>query len=156
MSTIMEQISALPAEVGEELPPVEHDITQDVIDRNASASLDFNPVHTDPEWAERAQVFGTPKTVAHGMFTMGLMCSVVSRAWYADGAQIFHIESKFVKPVEVGQRLRCNGFVKEVHPRGDAGFVVVALDALNREGETVAVALAKVGFPARDSSASTS
>lgn len=149
MSTVMEQVKAVPAEVGEELPAVEHHITQEVIDRNASASLDFNPVHTDPEWCARAQVFGTPKTVAHGMFTMGLMCSVVSRAWYGNGAQIFHVESKFVKPVEEGQRLRCTGFVKEVHPRHDGGFVVVSLKAKNQEDETVAVALAKVRFDSR-------
>ena len=59
--------------IGDEFPSITVEVTQDVIDVAALAHLDFNPVHTDIDWAERAQVFGTPKTVAHGMFTMSGM-----------------------------------------------------------------------------------
>jgi acyl dehydratase len=105
-------------ELGQQLPAVQHEVTQEVIDRAALAHLDFNPVHTNLEWSERAQPFGTPKTVAHGMFTMSLMASVIHRAWHAQGAVIRRMDSKFTKPVPVGQTVRCEGSVTELHPAG--------------------------------------
>jgi acyl dehydratase len=135
-------------EVGFRLPPVIQEVTQEVIDRNAVASLDYNPVHTDVEWCQRAQVFGTEKTVGHGMFTMSLMASVVSREWYSEGAWIQRMDSKFTKPVEVGRTVRCEGTVIELHPRGPGqSFVVVKLDASDSEGDTVAVGSAHVRIP---------
>ena len=88
-------------------PPVEVLVTQDVIDLAAVAHLDFNPVHTNIAWNERAQVFHMTSTAAHGMFTMSLMVSVVDRAWRHLGASIQTMESKFTKPVPVGSVTRC-------------------------------------------------
>ena len=134
--------------IGLQLPVVEQEVTQEVIDHNAVASLDYNPVHTDIEWCVRAQVFGTPKTVGHGMFTMGTMAAVISRQWFEAGAWITSMESKFTKPVEVGRSIRCEGTVIELHPR-DPGesFVVVKLTAVDSEGGTVSVATARVRIP---------
>jgi acyl dehydratase len=134
--------------LGQQLPPVEHQVTQEVIDRAALAHLDFNPVHTDVEWSERAQPFGTPKTVAHGMFTMSLMASVIHRAWQADGAVIRRMDSKFTKPVPVGQSLRCEGAVTELHPIGPGrNAVVVHVTARDRNGDVVGVGDFRVSVP---------
>jgi 3-hydroxybutyryl-CoA dehydratase len=135
-------------QLGFRLPPVIQEVTQEVIDRNAAASLDYNPVHTDVEWCRRARVFGTEKTVGHGMFTMSLMASVISREWYSEGAWIERMDSKFTKPVEVGRTIRCEGTVIEVHPRGPGrSFVVVKLNAFDGGGDTVAVGSAHVRIP---------
>ncbi len=134
--------------VNDTLPTVEHLVSQDTIDRCAVAHLDYNPVHTDVEWCKTAQVFGTSKTVAHGMFTMSLMTSVVLRAWHRAGAFVNAIDAKLTRPVEVGQTLRCDGTVIELHPRGPGqSFVVVALTAVNAQGATVGVGQAKVTVP---------
>ncbi len=134
--------------VNDTLPTVMHAVSQDTIDLCAVAHLDFNPVHTDVEWCKTAQVFGTPKTVAHGMFTMSLMTSVILRAWHGAGAFVNSIDAKLTKPVEVGQTLRCDGKVIELHPRGPGqSFVVVALTAIDTQGDTVAVAKAEVTVP---------
>lgn len=134
--------------IGQEFPAVTQHVTQAVIDRKAVASLDYNPVHTEVEWQQRAQVFGTPKTVGHGMFTMGLMASVISRAWYEDGAWIKRMETKFTKPVEVERSLRCEGTVIELHPREPGqSFVVVKLSAADDTGDVVAVCTAEVRVP---------
>ena len=37
--------------VGDELGPVQHHVTQEVIDLAAVAHLDFNPVHVNEAWA---------------------------------------------------------------------------------------------------------
>lgn len=129
-------------------PEIEHEVSQEVIDRAALAHLDFNPVHTNIDWNTRAQVFGTPRTVGHGMLTMSFMASVIDRHWRAAGARVSRMESKLVKPVQVGRRVRCSGVIRELHPRGPGqSFVVVALTATDDEGDTVAVASYSVVVP---------
>ena len=133
---------------GQMLPPVDLHVTQDAIDRYAVASLDYNPVHTDIEWCKRAQVFGMPDTVGHGMLTMSLMTSVVLNAWYRYGAWITNLEAKFTKPVPAGDTMHATGFVKEVHPLGPGrNCVLVELAAHNLAGETVGVGSARVAIP---------
>lgn len=135
-------------DLGFRLPPVEHDVTQEVIDRAAVAHLDFNPVHTNIGWAERAQVFGTPKTVAHGMFTISIMASVIHRAWAPSGAFIRRVESKLTKPVPAGQTIRADGVVTELHPAGLGGDdVVVRVEATDGDGETVGIGHFRVRIP---------
>jgi acyl dehydratase len=134
--------------INDTLPTVEHAVSQDTIDLCAVAHLDFNPVHTDAEWCRTAQVFGTPKTVCHGMFTMSLMTSVILRAWHHAGAFVNSIDAKLTRPVEVGQTLHCDGKVIELHPRGPGqSFVVVGLTAINTQGDTVCVGKAQVTVP---------
>ncbi len=135
-------------QIGDELPGVEHIVTQDVIDRYAVASLDYNPVHTNVEWCTRARVFGIPVTVGHGMFTMSLMASVVVRGIDAGKARVRSVEAKFTKPVPVGSTLRCSGKVKELHPIGPGrNFVTVELSATNPAGEVMGVGSAEVMLP---------
>jgi acyl dehydratase len=135
-------------QIGDELPGVEQVVAQDVIDRYAVASLDYNPVHTNIEWCTRAQVFGLPVTVGHGMFTMSLMASVAVRAFAGGSARIRTVEAKFTKPVPVGSTLRCSGKVKELHPIGPGrNFVTVELAAHNPAGEVMGIGTAEVLLP---------
>src|SRR3989304_3559358 len=126
--------------VGQMPPPVDPVIREDVIDRYAVASLDYNPVHTNIEWCKRAQVFGIPETVGHGMLTMSLMSAVILRAWYGYGAWITTLDAKFVKPVPAGDTIHATGYVKELHPLGPGrNCALVDLAAHNLAGETVGV-----------------
>lgn len=135
-------------QIGDELPPVEQVVSQDVIDRYAVASLDYNPVHTNIEWCTRALVFGIPSTVGHGMYTMSLMASVVVRGFGAGFTRVRSIDAKFTKPVAVGTLLRCTGKVKELHPIGPGrNFVRVELSALNGAGDVMGVGAADVLLP---------
>jgi len=134
--------------IGDELPVVEHFVSQDVIDAYAVSSLDYNPVHTNVDWCTRAQVFGMPCTVGHGMFTMSLMSSVVVRAWGAAHARVRSIEVKFTKPVPVGTQLRCSGKVKELHPIAPGkNFAVVELSMRDPADNVMSVGSAQVMLP---------
>jgi len=135
-------------EVGDELPAIVRTCTQEDIWRNAAGSLDFNPVHTDPEWCKTAQPFGIPQTVAHGMMTMSAMASVLSDWAYPVQGNIRSIDSKLVKPVPAGSTVRCTGIVSSKHWIGPGrNFVVVDLKAENQDGDTVAVAEANLVLP---------
>jgi len=135
-------------QVGDKLPTIVRPVTQEIIWKNAVASLDYNPVHIDPEWVKTAQPFGIPVTVCHGMMTMSYMASVISDWCYNVMGKIMRMESKFVKPVPAGWTITCNGVVTEKHLISpNSNYVVVELTAANQHGETVAVAKAEVMFP---------
>lgn len=133
--------------LGDRLPPVNVEITQEVIDRNAVASLDYNPVHTNLAWCRTKSPFGLGKPVSHGMLTMSTMASVVTGWCYESGASIGLLEAKLTKPVPVGDRVTASGEVKELHPLGPGrNQVVVTLEARNGAGDLVATGSARVDF----------
>lgn len=147
MSTYTPYSELWGVQVGEQLPPITQAITQEFIDRYAAASLDFNPVHIDPDWSARAQVFGRPETVLHGMAQMSLLCSLVLRAWGA-ATQITHVEGKFTKPIFVGETITFTGVVTEVHPLGEGrDHLVVATTATDSGGDVVGVTTLSVHKP---------
>jgi acyl dehydratase len=57
-------------EVGDEAPPISHELTRSDLVRYAGASGDHNPMHTvEPD----AVAAGLPSVFGHGMFSMGLL-----------------------------------------------------------------------------------
>ncbi len=72
---------------GDVLPEVRQMVNQEVIWQHAAGSMDYNPVHNNPEWCKTAQVFGLPVTVMHGNQTMSLMCKVVTNWAYPSGGR---------------------------------------------------------------------
>lgn len=133
--------------VGMQLAGFTQYVSQEFIDRYAVASLDLNPVHIDPEWASRAQVFGKPETVLHGMATMSLMAAIVTRNWGAT-VQIRRMRSKFTKPVWVGQQVAFQGAVKETHRLTPGhNYVVVEVTATDSEDDLVGLCDFDVNLP---------
>jgi len=132
--------------------PIIQNYFQDTIDRYALASLDMNPVHTNLEWAARAQVFGVPQTVGHGMMTMSSLASVITRQWgvfNGNGGHVCYVDAKFTKPVKVGEAVTASAKVKSKHHHGPGkNWVRISVEARDSAGEIVA--LAEVGYGLRD------
>jgi len=134
-------------QTGSMLPDLTYDVTQDLIDAYGMASLDLNPVHMDPGWSARAQVFDTPKTVAHGMMSMSFMTSLVYRAFGAE-ADICMVDSKFTRPVPVGSTVTVRGMVRDVHPLGNGeDYAAINVEAINQSGDIIGVSEVHVRLP---------
>ncbi len=134
---------------GDELEPLVYEITQDLIHRYGLASLDLNPVHMNPAWCERAQVFGTPKTVQHGMMSMSFMASVILRS-FGPLADVITVKSKFTKPGPVGNTITCRGRVRDIHVLDNGNdFVIVNVEAVDQDGDTVGISEVHVRLPRR-------
>ncbi len=134
--------------IGTRLPEHRRTVSQDDFDLMAVASLDYNPVHTNVEWAKRAKVFGVPSTVAHGMMTMTFQASMVTDWIHPAGGNLRAMESKFTRPVLPGDTVTSTGEVIEIHYSGRQPiFAVVALTSINQRGETVAASKAEVTLP---------
>lgn len=139
-------------QTGYEFEPITQLYVQAAIDRYALGSLDMNPVHTNAEWAARAQVFGLPETVGHGMMTMSTMTSVVTRAWGVinrNGGRVRYVDSKFTKPVKVGETITATAKVKRKHHHGPGkNWVLIAVEARDSQGDLVG--LSDVGYQLPD------
>jgi acyl dehydratase len=144
----MEKVTFDSVQVGDTLPPIERAVSQETFWKYAVASLDYNPVHCDPDWVATAQPFGIPHTVAHGMMTMSFMLSVASNWAYPAGLQIRKMTSKFFWPVLAGWTVTCSGIVSEKHFISPGkNFVVVDLKAENQDGRDLAVCRTEIVFP---------
>lgn len=134
---------------GHELEPITYEVTQDLIDRYGLASLDLNPVHMDPAWAARAQVFGVPETVQHGMMSMSYMTSVIVGT-FGPLAEIVSVNSTFTKPGPVGAVITCRGVVRDIHVHGNGtDHAVINVTATDAGGDTVGVTDVAVRLPRR-------
>jgi acyl dehydratase len=67
--------------VGDEVPELRVTPDKYLPHRYAGASLDFNPIHLDPEFAKSV---GLPGNILHGLYTMGLVAKANAVA-LADG-----------------------------------------------------------------------
>jgi acyl dehydratase len=135
-------------EVGQELAPVTRTVTQETFWKYAVASLDYNPVHCDPEWVGTAQPFGITNTVGHGMMTISFMVTVVSTWAYPSMLKITKIDSKLIWPVISGWTVKCTGVISEKHIICPGkNYVVIDLKAENQDGKLLGICKAEVVFP---------
>jgi len=134
--------------LGDEIPTVTRHVDQEMIWRNAAGSLDYNPVHTHPEWCQTAKVFGLESTVAHGMMTMAFMATALTDWAYSAGGTLKKMETKFIKPVVPGDVIATGGTVTEKHVIAPGkNYVVLDIWAENQDGAKVAAGEGEVNLP---------
>ena len=145
---MIKKITFTTVNCGDPLPEIEQHVSQKLIWKHAVSSLDYNPVHTNPDWCKTAKVFGLPVPVMHGNQTMSLMASVITNWAYPSGGWLKKMEVKLIKPVPVGSTCTYGAVVVEKHFAGKAkDYVTVDLWATNQDGEKIAVGTANVVLP---------
>jgi len=135
-------------ELGYELHPIEKHITQEDISHFACGSLDFNPIHIDPKWARKVNLFGFGSTIAHGQMTLAYMTQVITNWCYMGGGKLKSIDIKLVWPIFPGDTVKFGGKVVAKHPRKkETSFVDLELNAINQKDKDVAGGKAQVYLP---------
>lgn len=113
--------------VGQEIPPLQVQVTRERLVRYAGAALDFNPIH----WNERfAKQVGLPDVIAHGMLTMALGGRLVTD-WLGDPTRLIEYGCRFTRPVVVpdddkGALVEFTGKVGQVREDGTARVDITA------------------------------
>lgn len=136
-------------ELGTRLPEVVRQITQEVIDRFAVASFDYNPIHLDEEWKKKMKHLpGGESRIAHGQMTMSFMGSVLTDWAYPVGGKVSKLDAKYIRAVLPGDVITCGGVITEKHYHGPKkSFVTVEIFAQNQNKEKVAVGEAEIIIP---------
>lgn len=125
-------------EVGEELWTAGRTVTEGDILAFSGLTGDFNPLHTDEEFA-RTGPFGT--RVPHGPLIHDLYLGLLDRLGLVEGTALAFLElrCKFVAPVLVGDTIHARVTVaaKRASSKPDRGLVTFRVTILNQRDEPV-------------------
>ncbi|HEC35202.1 MAG TPA: dehydratase [Anaerolineae bacterium] len=104
----------------------------------AGLSGDYNPLHTDAEYA-RTTIFG--ERIAHGLLGLSIASGLAWRTGLVEGTAeaLVSVDWKFRAPIRIGDtiRLRAEVSKKKEMPRLGGGFVTLTTTLLNQRDEVV-------------------
>lgn len=126
---------------GMSLPELKKLITQQQINLYAEFSGDFNPIHTDMEFARQSHLGGT---VAHGMLILSyiseLMTYTFGKSWLTSGK----LSARFKAPARPGDILTVSGNITKVQKEDSIISVDCEVLCRNQRGEIVIISETKV------------
>ena len=125
-------------EVGEALETPARTITETDVVIFAGLSGDYNPLHTDAEFAKET-MFG--ERIAHGMLGLSVVSGLAWRTGFMEGTAdaLMSVQCKFRNPVKFGDTIRARFVVqqKKEMKRLGGGFVTFNVVVLNQRDETI-------------------
>ena len=128
-------------EVGDPIPTLHKEISQEIIDRWADVSTDRNPLHVDPEFARTTRFGGT---IAHGHIALSFLCEMMHR-WlgpgWLSGGKLGGV--KFVAPIRPGYRIAVKGVVTEKRTEEGRNIVKGDIHIENQDGGKCAIGYAE-------------
>jgi acyl dehydratase len=130
--------------VGDELTPLEIDVTPTVVVAGAIATRDFMPVHHDRDYANSQ---GAPD-IFMNILSDTAYCSRFLTDWAGPDAMIRRLAIRLGVPMFPGSTLRYTGSVTRCERQQSSGVVEVAFQALNDLGEHV-TGTAEIDLPLR-------
>ena len=111
--------------IGDEIITAGRTVTEADIVNFAGLTGDWNPLHTDVEFAKNS-VF--KQRVAHGALTFAIMTGLFVRTGIIEETiyAFYGVDKlRFVKPVYIGDTLRVIAKITEKEDRGKVGLVVL-------------------------------
>jgi len=127
---------------GDEVTPMEIDVTATVVVAGAIATRDFMPVHHDRDYAN-AQ--GAPD-IFMNILSDTAYCSRFLTDWAGPDATVRRLAIRLGVPMFAGGTLVYRGSVTGHERRGDEGVVTVEFRATNDLGDHL-TGTAELGFP---------
>jgi len=126
-------------EVGMTFETPRRTVTEADVVAFAGVSGDYNPLHTDEEFAKNG-TFG--RRIGHGVLTLAILTGLWDRLGLLTGSveAFYGIDKlRFTRPVFFGDSLRATVKVVDKKERETNGMVVFSNEVVNQRGETVLV-----------------
>lgn len=128
---------------GQQLEPLtKPPVTKVQLVKYAGASGDFNPLHTDDEFARK---IGMDGVIAHGMLVMGFLGQYVMEI-SGDIAELSRFRMRFGAVTKPGDRITCSATVEKVYEEDSERYVELELKAEKSPGKIVGSGLAVLRF----------
>lgn len=123
-------------------PMVKPAVTKVQLVKYAGASGDYNPLHTDDEFAQK---IGMPGVIAHGMLVMGFLGEYVNQLAGAS-AEIANFRMRFGAITRPGDQITCSAVIRKVHEEDGKRFADLELRAEKAPGKAVGTGQASLCF----------
>ena len=121
--------------IGEALPTLIKRVTQEMINRWAEVSGDFNPLHVDPDFG-KTTFFGT--NIAHGPLTLSFIIEMLTRwlgkTWISSG-RLYDV--RLVAPVPPNTEITAGGEVTKVEFEGNQRRVDCEIWVKNQDDKLI-------------------
>lgn len=131
---------------GTYLPEINKVITQEIIDRYAEASHDFNPIHVNPAFAANTPLRGT---IAHGMLSLAYISQLMTETFGHHWISVGRLSVRFKNPARPGDTLSINGKITNVKIINEDTEVSCEILCTNQINETIVSGEAHVRIPVR-------
>ncbi|MGM9923077.1 MAG: MaoC/PaaZ C-terminal domain-containing protein [Bacillus sp. (in: firmicutes)] len=119
---------------GQQLEPLVKDpVTKVQLVKYAGASGDYNPLHTDDEFAKK---IGMPGVIAHGMLVMGFLGQYV-RELAGTSADPVTFKMRFGAMTKPGDAITCSAIIKKVYEEDRQRYAALELVAEKAPGKVV-------------------
>lgn len=123
-------------------PLMKEPVTKVQLVQYAGASGDFNPLHTDDEFARR---IGMDGVIAHGMLIMGFLGEYVMKL-AGTNAETTRFRMRFAGMTRPGDVITCSAVVEKVYEEEGGQYVSLSLTASKSPEETVGSGQAVLRF----------
>ncbi|MEX2704229.1 MAG: MaoC family dehydratase [Candidatus Freyrarchaeum guaymaensis] len=129
--------------VGDKLVSPSITVTESHISLFAGLSGDFNPLHTNEEFAQKLPFKGR---IAHGMLTISMQSGFLGMLLAGTAIAFLEAEYKFRAPVKINDTIHTELEVAETKPvqKYDGGIVKFNMQIKNQRNETVVEGYATV------------
>ena len=134
--------------VGDAIAGPSFTVTRESIRLFCEASLDYNPLHLDDAYMLGS--FGKTQfggVIMHGMTNFGLITRMITDWACPQGAVHRRLETRWLKPVRLGDTIEPAGVVTAKHTTAGSRWVMIDVTVCNQDGEQVARGEAMVEFP---------
>ena len=119
--------------------PLRRALSQAMIDRYASASGDFNPIHIDAAFAATTPMGGT---IAHGMLVLATISEMMTAAFGERWLGSARLDVRFRAPARPGDRLTARA-----QPAGaEEGVARYRVECVNQQEEVLISGTAQVAL----------
>ena len=114
-------------------------VTPDTIQAFGNASLDYNPLHFDPQWMEK-QSFGKTSfggVIMHGMQNFALITRTMTDWLVPRGGYFRRLEARWLNPVKLGHTLTPQARVSRKNKTKDGYWLQFDVEVSNQDGLVV-------------------
>jgi len=135
--------------IGMELETSGRTVTEADIVNFAGLTGDWNPLHTDEEFAKQS-IFG--RRIAHGTLVFSIMIGLLVRLGHVEKTIIafYGIDKlRFTNPVFIGDTIKAYSKVIELEDKGSYGIVTTEARAEKQSGEVVIKCILKYAVKKR-------
>lgn len=107
--------------IGNKLPELVKQVSQESINRYAEATGDFNPIHVDEEFARETPFKGT---IAHGFYILAFLSELMTRHFGRRWVEGGTLDARFKKPVKPGDVITVKAILADRKQAGDRTVLV--------------------------------